>query len=71
MGKTRWKIIDTRRLGKDRSSPFDGFVHILPKALESIHVMGLRCWCSPRVIWSDEGETLLVSHKNKRPGGDE
>ena len=59
-------IIDTRRLGKDRECILDGYVHVLPKAKVSKHVIDLSCWCEPRVAWPENGHTLIVSHRDRK-----
>jgi hypothetical protein len=65
--KTRWMTVDTRRLNDGKRCQFDGFVHLLPKAMYTIHEVHMRCWCDPKISWLDEAGTILVSHKNKRP----
>jgi len=60
----KWLQVDTRQLGRDRSSKFDGFLHLLPKKMAKRHFVDIGCWCEPRLIWPEGGATLLVSHRD-------
>ena len=59
-------IVDTRRFGA-MAEFMDGFVHIVPRRAFNDHWVQMDCWCDPRVVWSEEGGTLLVSHKHRKP----
>jgi hypothetical protein len=63
MKPNRWVPIDTRKFG-DR---YDGFVHIVPRAMAQIHELCLDCWCDTKAIWLEDAGTVLVSHRDKRP----
>jgi hypothetical protein len=59
-------IIDTRRLG-DISPMLDGFVHVIPSATMHKHWLAIDCWCEPAAVWSEPGETVVVSHRHPKP----
>jgi hypothetical protein len=63
-----WHRVDTRELGGSRNCYLDGFLHIVPYSTMVIHQIDIRCWCNPKVRWPDSGHTLIVSHRDKRPG---
>lgn len=65
--KDKWLPVDTRKLAHGDWRVFDGFLHLLPRALASIHVVDMHCWCDPKISWMEDGETILVSHRDKRP----
>lgn len=65
--KDKWIEVDTRKLARGDWRVFDGFVHLLPRALAAIHIVDMDCWCDPKMIWPDGGNTMLVSHRDKRP----
>lgn len=60
-----WKAsyIDTRMFG-DMSALMDGFIHIVPTSSIHKHWIAIDCWCDPRLIWSEEGGTIIVSHRH-------
>lgn len=60
--------IDTRDMGA-LSHLMDGFLHIIPKRTADLHCLSTQCWCDPRLVWPENGETLIVSHKHRRPPG--
>jgi hypothetical protein len=66
--QTHWNRVDTREFGRNRNCAFDGFVHVYPRAMGTIHEMSLRCWCGPGARWPEDGKTVVVSHRDKRPG---
>ena len=66
--KTHWHKLDTREFGGSRNCSFDGFFHLVPKAMAVIHELDVRCWCNPKLRWPENGQTLVVSHRDKRPG---
>ena len=61
----RWSFVDTRKLG-DISPMLDGLFHIVPRG-EGGHYLDISCWCEPRVIWSPEAGTAIVSHWRVEP----
>ena len=63
----QWLSVDTRQLGQSRDSKFDGFLHIVPKAMAKIHHIDVKCWCEPRVAWDPDVDTVMVSHRDIRP----
>ena len=67
MPRAQWKMVDTRLLSSSRDTAFDGFIHILPWKYVSIHQMDMSCWCDTRVLWSEDWQTMLVSHRDMRP----
>lgn len=42
----------------------DGFVHIIPLSALHKHWLATDCWCDPRVVWPEDGETIVVSHRH-------
>jgi hypothetical protein len=56
-------IIDTRDQGA-MSLLMDGFIHIVPRVAVYNHVLNIKCWCDPRILWLEEAGTCLVSHKH-------
>lgn len=66
--QTLWNKVDTRTFGSNRKCAFDGFVHLIPRPMAVIHELDMRCWCRPKVRWPVDGRTLVVSHRDKRPG---
>ncbi len=60
----QWLRIDTRDLGKNRDSKFDGFLHLIPKKNVRLHMVDTSCWCEPTLLWPENGDTLIVSHRN-------
>lgn len=67
MSSRKWLSVDTRHLGHTRESTFDGFLHLLPRAMAKQHIIDIRCWCEPRILWSVEADTILVSHRDLNP----
>jgi hypothetical protein len=59
-------IIDTRKMG-DAAFLLDGFVHIVPRRAVELHYISTQCWCDPRVMWPEGGETIIVSHRHLKP----
>ena len=59
-------LIDTRKLGAI-SALMDGFLHIIPQRTADMHCLNTQCWCDPRLVWPENGDTVIVSHKHKRP----
>lgn len=57
------EIIDTRKMG-DVSFLLDGFVHVVPKRSYGVHCLSSQCWCEPRLVWPEDGETIVVSHRH-------
>jgi hypothetical protein len=62
---TSWTYVDTRRMGA-LSRLLDGLFHIIPSG-DAGHSLGVACWCEPRVIWSPEAGTAIVSHWRVEP----
>jgi len=58
-------IIDTRKLGP-MAPMMDGFVHIIPTAAVHKHWLASDCWCEPRLVWPENGETVVVSHRHMK-----
>ena len=63
---SKWAMIDTRLQGA-MSQFLDGLFHIVPRS-EERHQLDLTCWCEPRVNWSPEAGTCIVSHRWKHHG---
>lgn len=67
---TEWVYFDTRRAGH-MAHLLDGMFHIVPRNEGKTHSVEIGCWCSPRVVWSPEAETCIVSHRAMRETSDD
>jgi hypothetical protein len=63
-----WHKVDTRELGASRNAAYDGFVHLVPCSKAVLHELTVHCWCNPKARWPEDGHTIVVSHRDKRPG---
>jgi hypothetical protein len=66
MQRGAWVFVDTRKLGA-MSEMLDGCFHIVPQGGPDMHHVDLGCWCNPRVVWSPEAGTCIVSHRRVAP----
>lgn len=63
----RWVTVDTRLFASTNRTNLDGFVHVVPLRSAGLHTVDMKCWCDPRIVWPEDGQTCIVSHKDKRP----